>query len=108
MKLLSFFLLILSFICTLSEALPAGGSQCVPVNEGGGTLRNINGAAVSAFSDRVQIVVAQASVEPSSRHPFGAVFVDIFNQHCLRVRVEIVLPDGRNQVFFVGPFLSRS
>jgi hypothetical protein len=87
MKLHTFFLLIISFACTHLEALPARGNQCVPVNTGGGALRNINGYAISAFSDQVRVVVVQSHVEPGTGHPFGGVLVDIFNDHCLPVRV---------------------
>jgi hypothetical protein len=94
------FLLILSLICTLSDARP-GQSLCVPVNEGGGTLRVANGATVSSFSNQVRIRVTQAYLEPSVAYPLGGVLVDIVNEFCLRVRVTFVLPDGRRQVFNV-------
>jgi hypothetical protein len=100
MKLYNFFLLILSFICTLSDARP-GQSLCVPLNEGGGFLRVANGATVSAFSDQVRIRVVQDYMEPSVAYPLGGLMVDIINEYCLRVRVTFIRPDGRRQVFIV-------
>jgi hypothetical protein len=105
MKLHTFFLLILSFTCTLLEALPARGNQCVPVNTGGGALRNINGYAISAFSNQVRVVVVQSYVEPGPGQPWGGILVDIINQHCLRVRVTFTssLPQVHSRDWVLRP-----
>lgn len=102
MKLYNFFLLILSFICTLSGALPARGGQCVPANEGGGAIRNSNGATVSAFQNQVRVRIVQSYLEPSSWYPHGGIFIDVVNDYCLRVRVDFALPNGNSYSFFVG------
>jgi hypothetical protein len=101
MKLNTFFLLIISFICTLSEALPAGG-QCVPANEGGGAIRNANGATVSAFQNQVRVRIVNSYIEPSSWAPWGGIFIDVVNDYCLRVAVTFALPDGNHHTFYVG------
>jgi hypothetical protein len=102
MKLYNFFLLTLSLICTLSEALPAGGGQCVPVNADGASLRNSNGAMLSLFSNQIRVRVVQSYIEPSTTMPFGGIFVDVTNDYCLRIRVEFRMSDGATYAFFVG------
>jgi hypothetical protein len=97
MNLYNFFLLILSFICTLSEALPAGSSQCVPVNEDGAALRMTNGAGISLFSNQVRINIVDSHIEPSSFYPWGGFTVSIHNDYCLPLRIFFNLPNGQRE-----------
>jgi hypothetical protein len=94
MKLNNFYLLFLSFICSLSGVLSAP-SQCVPVNLDGAAVRNINGASSSFFSNQITIRVVQSYIEPSTWMPFGGILVDINNQYCLPIRVTFTLPNGQ-------------
>jgi hypothetical protein len=103
MKLYNFFLLILSFTCTLSTALPAGSSQCVPVNADDAPLRNINGAGISLFSNQVRINIVQAEIEPGGITPYGGFMVSIINDYCRAIAVTFRWPSGETFVRAVSP-----
>jgi hypothetical protein len=103
MKLYNFLLLILSFACTLSGALPAGNNQCAPVNEDGAALRNTNGAGISLFSNQIRINIVQAYYAPTQRYPWGGFVVSIINDYCLYIEVTFRLPDGRSYTQRVSP-----
>lgn len=93
MKLYSFFLLTLSFICTLSAALPAS-SRCVPINEDGAPLRIVNGAGISLFSNQVRINVEQQFLQPTTFYPYGGFVVNIINDYCRTIFITFRWPNG--------------
>lgn len=95
MKLHSFFLVILSFICTLSVAAPVR-NQCQPVNADDAALRNSNGAGLSLFSNQVRINIDQAYVAPSSWNPHGGFTVNVINDYCLSISILFEFPHGGN------------
>jgi hypothetical protein len=102
MNLYNFFLLILSFTCTLSGALPARGNQCVPVNEDGAALRMRNGAGISLFSDQIRINVVESYREPSLRFPRGGFTVSIVNDYCLYIQVTFHFQNGETYERTIG------
>jgi hypothetical protein len=105
MKLYNFFLFILSFVCTLSSALPANG-QCAAIRSEDAPLRNMNGAGISLFENQVRINIAESYVEPSERAPTGGFTVSVHNDHCTSILVvfRTPAPDARSyqQVLAAG------
>jgi hypothetical protein len=93
MKLHNFFLFFLSFICTLSNALPASNNQCAAIHVDQAPLRNLSGLGISFFSDQVRIVIVDSYVSGTAEHAAGFT-ATVVNDYCTAIMVIFKTPGG--------------